>query len=64
MLTARDELGPAEEPEIVEALAMLELQRRRFVRDRTQAIQRAAHHASRRRVPWTTALTKPRGRIG
>jgi transposase len=36
----RDELGPALEPELVRALAMLELQRRRFVRDRTQAIQR------------------------
>jgi transposase len=40
VLSARDELGPAEEPEIVRALAMLELQRRRFVRDRTKAIQR------------------------
>jgi transposase len=36
----RGELGPALEPELVRALAMLELQRRRFVRDRTQAIQR------------------------
>jgi transposase len=36
----RRELGPALEPELVRALAMLELQRRRFVRDRTQAIQR------------------------
>lgn len=36
----RSELGPAMEPELVRALAMLELQRRRFVRDRTQAIQR------------------------
>ncbi len=35
-----DQLGPAEEPELVRALGMLELQRRRFVRDRTQAIQR------------------------
>jgi transposase len=34
------ELGPAIEPELVRALAILELQRRRFVRDRTQAIQR------------------------
>jgi transposase len=34
------ELGPALEPELVRALGMLELQRRRFVRDRTQAIQR------------------------
>ena len=34
------ELGPALEPELVRALAILELQRRRFVRDRTQAIQR------------------------
>jgi transposase len=34
------ELSPALEPELVRALAMLELQRRRFVRDRTQAIQR------------------------
>jgi transposase len=40
VLTCRDQLGPAEEPEIVRALGMLELQRRRFVRDRTQAIQR------------------------
>jgi transposase len=40
VLTNRDDLGPAEEPEIVRALGMLELQRRRFVRDRTQAIQR------------------------
>jgi transposase len=36
----RSELGPALEPELVRALALLELQRRRFVRDRTQAIQR------------------------
>jgi transposase len=40
VLTKRDELGPAEEPELVQALGMLELQRRRFVADRTQAIQR------------------------
>lgn len=40
VLTDRDDLGPAEEPELVRALGMLELQRRRFVRDRTQAIQR------------------------
>jgi transposase len=40
ILTNRNDLGPAEEPEIVRALGMLELQRRRFVRDRTQAIQR------------------------
>ena len=40
VLIDRDELGPAEEPELVRALGMLELQRRRFVRDRTQAIQR------------------------
>ena len=40
VLTDRDDLGPAEEPELVRALSMLELQRRRFVRDRTQAIQR------------------------
>lgn len=40
VLTDRCDLGPAEEPEIVRALGMLELQRRRFVRDRTQAIQR------------------------
>ena len=40
VLTNRDELGPAQEPEIVRALGMLELQRRRFVRDRTKAIQR------------------------
>jgi transposase len=36
----RGELSPALEPELVRALATLELQRRRFVRDRTQAIQR------------------------
>jgi transposase len=40
------ELGLALEPELVRALAMLELQRRRFVRDRTQAIQRL-------RADWT-----------
>jgi len=40
VLTDRDDLGPAQEPELVRALGMLELQRRRFVRDRTQAIQR------------------------
>jgi transposase len=39
-LTKRAELGPAQEPELVCVLGMLELQRRRFVRDRTQAIQR------------------------
>lgn len=42
----RGELGPAMEPELVRALALLELQRRRFVRDRTQAIQRL-------RADWT-----------
>lgn len=40
VLHNRSELGPALEPKIVRALGMLELQRRRFVRDRTQAIQR------------------------
>jgi transposase len=40
VLVDRADLGPAQEPEIVRALGMLELQRRRFVRDRTQAIQR------------------------
>lgn len=40
VLTDRVDLGPAQEPELVRALGMLELQRRRFVRDRTQAIQR------------------------
>jgi transposase len=40
VLTDREDLGPAQEAEIVRALGMLELQRRRFVRDRTQAIQR------------------------
>jgi transposase len=34
------ELGPALEPELVRAISILELQRRRFVLDRTQAIQR------------------------
>ena len=42
----RAELGPALEPEIVRAIATLELQRRRFVRDRTQTIQRL-------RADWT-----------
>jgi transposase len=46
VLTAREDLGPAEEPELVRALGTLELQRRRFVRDRTKAIQRL-------RADWT-----------
>lgn len=41
-----EELGPALEPELVRALSTLELQRRRFIRDRTQAIQRL-------RADWT-----------
>src|SRR4051794_39030407 len=40
VLRCRDELGPALEPELVRALGLLELQRHRLVRDRTQAIQR------------------------
>jgi transposase len=40
VLRCRDELGPAQEPELVRALGLLELQRHRMVRDRTQAIQR------------------------
>jgi transposase len=36
----RAELGPALQPELVRAISILELQRRRFVLDRTQAIQR------------------------
>ena len=40
VLTNRGDLGPAQEPELVRALGMLELQRRRFVHDRTQAVQR------------------------
>jgi transposase len=40
VLRKRGELGPALEPGLVRALGTLELQRRRFVRDRTQAIQR------------------------
>jgi transposase len=40
VLRKRAQLGPALEPELVRALALLELQRRRLVRDRTQAIQR------------------------
>jgi transposase len=40
VLRKRAELGPALEPELVRALTLLELQRRRLVRDRTQAIQR------------------------
>lgn len=46
VLTNREDLGPAQEPELVRALGMLELQRRRFVRDRTQATQRL-------RADWT-----------
>lgn len=46
VLRKRSDLGPALEPEIVRAFGMLELQRRRFVRDRTQAIQRL-------RADWT-----------
>jgi transposase len=40
------ELGPALQPELVRAIAVLELQRRRCVLDRTQAIQRL-------RADWT-----------
>ena len=36
----REKLGPALQPELVPAISILELQRRRFVLDRTQAIQR------------------------
>jgi hypothetical protein len=39
-LRCRDQAGPALEPELVRALGLLELQRHRPVRDRTQAIQR------------------------
>ena len=46
MRTKRADLGPAEEPELVQVLGMLELQRRRLVHDRTQAIQRL-------RADWT-----------
>jgi transposase len=46
VLRKRDELGPALEADVIRALSMLELQRRRFVRDRTQAIQRL-------RADWT-----------
>jgi len=46
VLHKRSELGPALEPELVRVLGMLELQRRRLVRDRTQAIQRL-------RADWT-----------
>ena len=40
VLRCRGELGPALEPELVRAIGLLELQRHRLVRDRTQAIQR------------------------
>jgi transposase len=46
VLRKRRELGPAMEPELVRVLGMLELQRRRLVRNRTQAIQRL-------RADWT-----------
>ncbi len=55
VLRKRDELGPALEPELVRALAMLELQRRRFVHDRTQAIQRL-------RSDWTQVDPVAEGR--
>ena len=40
VLRCGEHLGPALEPELVRALGLLELQRHRLVRDRTQAIQR------------------------
>jgi len=40
VLRCGDELGPALEPELIRAVGLLELQRHRLVRDRTQAIQR------------------------
>lgn len=40
VLRFRAQLGPALEPELVRAIGLLELQRHRMVRDRTQAIQR------------------------
>jgi transposase len=52
----RSDLGPALEPELVRALAMLELQRRRFVQDRTQAIQRL-------RADWTQADPVGEGQV-
>jgi transposase len=56
VLRKRDELGPALEPEVIRALSMLELQRRRFVRDRTQAIQRL-------RADWTQVDPVAEGRV-
>lgn len=56
VLRKRDELGPALEPELVRALSTLELQRRRFVRDRTQAIQRL-------RADWTQVDPVAEGRV-
>ena len=56
VLRKREELGPALEPELVRALSTLELQRRRFVRDRTQAIQRL-------RADWTQVDPVAEGRV-
>jgi transposase len=56
VLRKRHELGPALEPEVIRALSMLELQRRRFVRDRTQAIQRL-------RADWTQVDPVAEGRV-
>jgi len=60
VLIDRDELSPAEEPELVRALGMLELQRRRFVGDRTQAIQRLrSDRTHRRALPHRDRSTAP-----
>jgi transposase len=56
VLRKRDELGPALEPEVIRALSMLELQRRRVVRDRTQATQRL-------RSDWTQVDPVAEGRV-
>ena len=56
VLRKRSELAPALEPDVIRALSMLELQRRRFVRDRTQAIQRL-------RADWTQVDPVAEGRV-
>jgi hypothetical protein len=60
VLTDRDDLGPAQEPELVRALAMLELQRRRFVRDRTRpfsACEQIGHNTTPSPKPESSGAT-------
>jgi Transposase len=56
VLRRRHELGPALEPEVVRALALLEGLRRQSVYDRTQAIQRL-------RAIWTQIDPQAEARV-